>query len=391
MNEQPIQLLLASTDVDYVHRIVQYVRDSPLAARWQLTAFTNSAALRHYLRSGLQADMVALDNTMRAELANVGEWPAIPTAALCDGLGETVPSEARVVKRLQPLPQLFHALYAIYAEQSISRRRVESGDGSNVTAVCSAAGGAGKTTLAIHLAHQAVISGRRTFYLNLEIWNGTDIWLGGQGKPDGGMDGFAQLLYTLQSTPEQAASRLPSFTRTDAVLRFDYFEPCRNPEDRISLGAASALELIDTIARSGLYELIVVDLDGVACELHMAVFERCAQLIYVEEGSQSSERKSEQFRSYARNKWGDPFRLVEQRMLTVRRARRAVEEARQTVAQGNSTRDRGAQSNSAVVELPFIESWRQREDGRLLPSSRLRVAAGQVLAAIGVGEKEHVL
>jgi hypothetical protein len=41
--------------------------------------------------------------------------------------------------------------------------------------------------------------------------------------------------------------------------------------------------------------------------------------------------------------------------------------------------------------VPFIESWRQREDGRLLPSSRLRGAAGQVFAAIGIGEKEHAL
>lgn len=392
MNEQPIQLVFASADVDYVHRVVQFVRDSTLAAQWQLTAFTNSAALRHYLRNGFPADMVAADGTMRAELKAVGEWPAIPTAALCDGPGEEVPSEVKAVKRLQPLPLLFHALYAIYAEQSMPRRRMASGDGANVAAVCSAAGGVGKTTLAIHLAHQSAISGCRTFYLNLETWNGTDMWLGGQGEPDTGMDGFAQLLYTLQSEPEQAASRLPSFSRTDAVLRFDYFEPCRNPEDRISLGAASALQLIDTIARSGLYELVVIDLDGVASELHMAVFERCSQLIYVEEGSPSSERKTEQFIAYARNKWGESFKQVEQRMLTVRRAGKVIEGAQQASVQGSTVRGRSGQSRTAAaIELPFIDTWRLRDGSRLLPSSRMRGAAERVLAAVGIGVKEPAL
>ncbi|PWW02523.1 AAA domain-containing protein [Paenibacillus cellulosilyticus] len=391
MNEQPIQLVFASIDADYVHRVVQFVRDSPLAARWQLTAFTNSAALRHYLRSSFPADMVALDGTMRAELAAAGEWPAIPTAALCDGPGEAVPPEVKAVKRLQPLPQLFHALYAIYSEQSMPRRRVEPSEGANVAAICSAAGGAGKTTLAIHLAHQAAISGCRTFYLNLETWNGTDVWLGGQGEPDGGMDGFAQLLYTLQSDLEQAVSRLPSFSRTDVVLRFDYFEPCRNPEDRISLSTTDARQIIDTIARSGLYELIVVDLDGVADELHMAVFERCSQLIYVEEGSPSSERKTDRFMAYARNKWGEPFRIAEQRMLMVRRAGRPVEGVQQSSAQAISSKGRGVHAHAAAIELPFIETWRLREGGRLLPSSRLRGAAERVLGAVGIGVKEHAL
>lgn len=390
MFDQPIQLVFASADVDYVHRVVQFVRDSPpLAERWQLTAFTNSAALRHYLRSGFPADMVAADGAMRAELAAAGEWPAIPAAALCEGPGESVQPEAKAVKRLQPLPQLFHALHAIYAEQSMPRRLVEPGAGASVAVVCSASGGVGKTTLAIHLAHQAALTGCRTFYLNLEIWNGTDVWLGGQGEPDGGMDGFAQLLYTLQSDPEQAASRLPGLCRTDAFLRFDYFEPCRNPEDRISLSAASALQMIETISRSGLFELVVIDMDDVVNELHMAVFERGSQVIYVEDGSLASERKKERFISYARNKWGEPFRLAEQRMLTVRRAGRKSEGEHQPLVLAD--RSRGARTHAAVIELPFIETWRMRDGGRLLPSSRLRGASERVLGAIGFGVKEHVL
>lgn len=390
MFEQPIQLVFASADAEYVHRVVQFVRDSPpLAERWQLTAFTNSAALRHYLRSGFPADMVAADGAMRAELAASGEWPAIPAAALCEGPGEHVQPIAAAVKRLQPLPQLFHALHAIYAEQSMPRRLAEPEEGAGVVVVCSASGGVGKTTLSIHLAHQAALMGCRTFYLNLEVWNGTDLWLSdGQSEHDGGMDGFAQLLYTLQSDPEQAATRLPGFCRTDALLRFDYFEPCRNPEDRLSLSAASALQIIETIARSGLYELVVIDLDGLASELHMAVFERCSQLIYVEEHSLAANSKKERFLSYARSKWGESFRQMEQRMLTVRRKDRTAEEAHQPL--GVTERSRGTRPH-AVIELPYIETWRVRDGGRLLPSSRLRGASERVLAAVGLGVKEHVM
>ncbi|EFM11758.1 conserved hypothetical protein [Paenibacillus curdlanolyticus YK9] len=397
MEEQRIQLAFASADAGYVRRVVDYVRDSPFADRWQLTAFTNGAALRHYLRGGFRVDMVAADAAMRGELEAAGEWPAVPVAALCETLGENMPVEARAVKRLQPLPQLFHALYGLYAEKSVIRRPAAGASGPVVAAVYAASGGAGKTTLAVHLAYQSALSGSRTFYLNLETWNASDVWLeGGDRGTDSQTDGFAQLLYTLQSMPEQASSRLAAFCRTDAVMRFDYFEPCRNPEERMALQPQAAAQLIEAIAGSGLYDLIVIDLDGGADVLHMAVFERCSHLFYVEEGTMTSIKKAECFLRYGRERWGEAFQAIERKMVSIRRmpAPAAASEA----VSGEALRiaglidGRGRGHLPKLPEIPFIESWRTRGDGRMLPSTRYRSMAERLLqaAGIGPGAKEHV-
>ncbi|MWC30109.1 hypothetical protein [Paenibacillus sp. MMS18-CY102] len=390
MEDQRIQLAFASADAGYVRRVVDYVRDSPYADRWQLTAFTNGAALRHYLRGGFPVDMVAADAGMRVELEAAGEWPAVPVAALYENIGEIVPPEARAVQRLQPLPQLFHALYGLYAERSMMRRPVAGASGPVIAAVYAASGGVGKTTLAVHLAHQSALSGIRTFYLNLETWNASDVWLGGGDETAGQPDGFAQLLYTLQSSPEQASSRLAACCRSDAVMRFDYFEPCRNPEERMALQPGAANQLIDAIAGSGLYGLIVIDMDEGADALHMAVFERCSHLFYVEDGSMASIRKTERFLSYGRDRWGEVFQGIERKMVLVRRMpavalKGAADGALRNDAVGIG---RVPVRQPMIHGIPYIEAWRTRGDGRLLPSTRYRSMVERLLQATGIGSDE---
>ncbi|WP_127530559.1 P-loop NTPase family protein [Paenibacillus kobensis] len=375
MEQYRIQLALASADGSYVRRITEYVRDTPLAERWQITAFTNGAALRHYMQGGLPVDMVAVDTVLRDELLSSSGLPAVPVAALCDGPGEPLPMEVRAVKRLQPIPELFHALHAVYAEHAGRRRVHDDSGGAAVAAVYSAAGGAGKTTLAVHLAHQSASAGSRTFYLNLETWNGSDAWLGGGRQENRTDDGFAQLLYMLESAPDQAATRLPGLCRTDSILLFDYFEPCRNAEDRISLQPQAALQLVDAIAGSGLYDVVVIDTDSGISGLHMALFQRCSRLFYVEDGTLACTQKKEQFLAYSRDKWGEAFLHAEMKRITVRR---------ETPGNGPDEYNPDRGGDGQAMEVPFITSWRTREGGRLLPSARYRSAAGRLLEEAGM-------
>jgi len=381
MEQYRIQLALASADAGYVRRISEYVRDTPLAERWQITAFTNGGALRRYLQEGLRIDMIAADAALREELLSSGGPPPVPIAALCDGPGESLPAEVKAVKRLQPLPELFHALHAVYVEHTGRRRMPNAEAGAAVAVVYSASGGAGKTTLAVHLAHQSALDGRRTFYLNLETWNGSDVWLGGGSERENRIDGFAQLLYTLQSAPDQSLARLPGLCRTDPVMLFDYFEPCRNAEDRISLQPQAALQLVDAIAGSGLYDTVVVDMDSGTSDLHLPLFRRCSRLFYIDDGTPASKRKTEQFLVYGRDKWGETFKEAETKWITV--SGNAHEHSVGTDVPAGDGQGR------ATLELPHIASWRLREGGRLLPSARYRSAAKRVLEAAGMAAGER--
>lgn len=135
----------------------------------------------------------------------------------------------------------------------------------------------------------------------------------------------------------------------------------------MALQPQAAAQLIEAIAGSGLYDLIVIDLDGGADVLHMAVFERCSHLFYVEEGTMTSIKKAECFLRYGRERWGEAFQAIERKMVSIRRmpAPAAASEA----VSGEALRiaglidGRGRGHLPKLPEIPFIESWRTRGTG----------------------------
>ncbi len=194
-------LIIAVKEAEYIDRLAEYIRHSPFGEIWQLTAFTNPAALKHFIRGGYRIDLIVAQPAM---LEGLGESiGSIPTAALVSYHGQC--QDLPEVMQYQPLPQLLQSFSAVYAASGERfNHAVSKGNGSaTVVSVYSASGGIGKTTLALQLAQQAGLRGLRVFYLNLEQWNATSIWFGEEGGDD-----FSQMLYTLQTQPDKAFVRL---------------------------------------------------------------------------------------------------------------------------------------------------------------------------------------
>ena len=53
-------LIIAVKEADYIDRLAEYIRHSPFGEIWQLTAFTNPAALKHFIRGGYRIDSLWL-------------------------------------------------------------------------------------------------------------------------------------------------------------------------------------------------------------------------------------------------------------------------------------------------------------------------------------------
>ncbi|ACS99915.1 AAA family ATPase [Paenibacillus sp. JDR-2] len=303
------QLVIAVKEQDYVRRLADYVRDSPFSELWQLTAFTHAEAFVQFLKSGYPVHGIAAQPCMLEAAAGILP-EGVPVAALVAAPGQ-FPLYQELLQ-YQALPGLLQRMASLMAPVSQGAAREQS---AQVIAVYSASGGVGKTTLARQLVHTAASSGQRIFYLNLERWNAVDTWL--EAGVVHGDEGLSQLLYMLQSHPGKAGEWLGRHSKRDPYLRADYILPCSNPEDRLTLQASDANAIVRTIAATGQYDLIVIDLDDGLDELHLTLLELSHEVIWLVTEDAAVQRKSQLAYQYGVQRFGERFRLLEPRLQLV--------------------------------------------------------------------------
>ncbi|MFB9324836.1 AAA family ATPase [Paenibacillus aurantiacus] len=306
------QLVVAAKEADYLERLADYIRHSAFGERWQLTAFTNPQALRQYLKSGYPVDLLITQAAFSAQIEESG-------VSCCKGQFVTrhPAGGEREIAQYQPLPALLQSFEALYASgASGGKGAIRGAKGTTVVAVCSGASGIGKTTLALRLAQAVGARGGGAFYLNLEQWNASGSWLGREGRADA----LSQLLYALQSEPEHAAGRLNELKCRHAELKVDYLPPCPNPDERASMSAEMAEQLIRTIRESGFYDVLVIDTDGRFDAVATRALQASDTILWMTEPNAASRIKTELVRTYLQSQWGERAAELTQRTkwITVR-------------------------------------------------------------------------
>ncbi|MBW7461123.1 hypothetical protein K0U00_44425, partial [Paenibacillus sepulcri] len=124
---------------------------------------------------------------------------------------------------------------------------------------------------------------------------------------DDGPEDFSQMLYTLQAQPEQSSLRLPELRKRHPTLQMDYFAPGGNAGELLSLNGDQTRLLINTIAGSRQYDLVIVDLDSRLEELHHAVLQAADHTLWLVTGDAGVLRKTQLALRYGEQKWRDEF------------------------------------------------------------------------------------
>ncbi len=363
-----IQLGLAVSDMEYTRRLAEYVRCGPFRDRCQLVAFTNAEAFRRYIKQGFAMELVAGEPALLEELKP--ELAQTRQVALVGRLGESRIQEEAL--RYQALPQLLQSLLernvAALAGKVMARGAIGGyEEGPVVIGVSSVSGGVGVTALSLHLANGAGSMGLQTCYLNLERWNTANLWLDGHhASAKGG--GLSELLYEIKAHGKADKEWLGANRHHNTTLKGDYLTGFSHPGDSENLTAEDAVALIDYIAGSGRYGVIIVDLDHELSELHLSVLERCNTSFYVVADEASSLGKLSLAWGYANHKWGERHSRMLANNWVVRNRMR-----------GMGTLALPREYRSAPVGLPDVEAWREGRRGKLLESPAFRAASAELL------------
>jgi len=153
-----------------------------------------------------------------------------------------------------------------------------------IVAVWSAAGGSGKTTVALAYAAYRVSEGKKATYLSLENFAGTSAYFQGTGK-------------SLSKVFEKFGSDIRMFAaairQTDAVSGISYFGEPENYEDMNILSIEDIEELISACAAET--QELVIDLPSSCDSRVKKVFELADTVLLVSDPSAVSRAKLGQF------------------------------------------------------------------------------------------------
>ncbi|QNK59695.1 hypothetical protein [Paenibacillus sp. PAMC21692] len=386
-----LQLAVAVKEKEYLRRLADYIRGSVYAARWQITAFTSVNSCKQYMKQGFSIDIIVAEREFAEELRHSAQGVQVVLLSDRPASGEGELELKLELYRYQALPQLMNALERIYIdgagiERSVSLapnglRGLAGTERTLVAAVHSAAGGVGKTTVALHLAAAAGAAGMRACYVNLECWDTTRVWFGDGRREEAGA-GLSDLLYLVKSGNAVTREQLKSSRRYNAVLKCDYMPGFANPEDRLTLGGEDYVGLAAAISSSGGYDLLVLDMDAGWSEAEVSLLRKVDLVYEVVRNDRSVIDKQRQAMSYFRQdsegRCGDLWKRC---LLVCNGGSRAVE----ADAFGGMT---GLLKESSAW-LPEVPEWRSQGCSPLASSSYLAAASLLVKRFMSEGDRRR--
>lgn len=279
---QPIRLVLAATEEDYIEPFLQYIRCSEFERRVVVTAFSRKEALWKYIENEPDEMDAVLGETSFREGWQGKLREGAPWIELREGgySGREVRSGLGVSK-YQPLSRLLAEI-----EEMIRGRRETAGNEGRTTliGVISAAGGSGKTTVSIQLARQFASEGKHVIYISLESLQSNISSDGREEIEAEGRPGLARLLYDLKAAEEKHQKpRYPisHYVYRNAFLNGDAFPALYNLNEMKELERSDVVALLKFIIESRSYDAVIVDTDSIPDLRIETVMERADQLLWI--------------------------------------------------------------------------------------------------------------
>ncbi|KAF9118270.1 hypothetical protein BGX30_004690, partial [Mortierella sp. GBA39] len=237
----PYRITLAVKEAQYLEGILHYVHSSEFGDKLHISGFTKLDAFMKYM------DGEELPDAVVGEAAFLEPWLAgkngdIPNWILL-GHGEAASIQGPVLPKYQPLPELMASILSLCRREG-QRRTLPVADGEAVTIGFVSVGGGAESA-----------------------------------------EGLPGMLYELKAAQEekhvQTMVSPEPYTVHHPGIRADWFKPVTNLKELVQLGKADTRKLLQSIAASGRYDVVIADTDSGPNERLAAVLEGCRHLVWL--------------------------------------------------------------------------------------------------------------
>lgn len=270
-----LNLAIADTDENYVESLADFLiaRYSEL---FQVSSFTKIDYLIKYLeKSKVKADILLINPDMFSDSISLEAAGCVifltvgnPPAG-CKGYD--------TVNKYQHGDMLVSDIINIFSEEDCDGICTKYGNRkTRVIAVCSPAGGAGKTCISVASSIVCAQLGLSAFYLNLEGIHSTKLFFNCESEQN-----FSKMIYYLKERDENLALRIEGIRCIDHQYNVHYFSP---PDSILELDELLPDEmqlLIRQLKFTGRYDIVFVDMPGGFDRRNLALLEACDEVFLI--------------------------------------------------------------------------------------------------------------
>lgn len=276
-----IRIALACEDADYLERLVSGLEKFP---NLDLTIYSDRENLCQNVREK-RFDVFAFSPEIfereidymdiKADLKLLLDDEEHPITAIY--------ADAKRVRKYQRISYIYKNLLDYYSE--VCGRDGASGDRmAQIIAFYSPVGGAGKTTLALVAAEKFAKNAKRTFYISLEDMASEDCYL-----TQGEEKGLSDLMRYVDSNTN-FGMKIQGMLKSKKENLY-YINHFTSPNDIYDMNIEDMQGLIGSIRRTGLFDVMVVDLGTNLDKKNFALFEMADRIVVVERADEISARK----------------------------------------------------------------------------------------------------
>jgi len=302
------EIVLVDEDAAFVERVMKFLPVSGYAEQISLQAFTTDDAIDRASRLEAGSKLFVFSEKALYKAESAGKIMHFRKKVQLEehisgevGNPQAVLESGATPKTLkyQSLKKLFEQLCewdnAFEFGGASSGTKMQGGPAARVTAVYSAKGGAGTTTVALHIAHSLHARKRKTLFVPLENFPPAEDVAHRSGQPKTAGK-FSQFIYYLLTDAEKLHDRWDAFIDGDAAGGMHVLVP--DHRELNALKESSATDLIDALAKANRYDHIVLDLDSALHPRTTGAMKRSDQIVWLLLPDQACLRKTDLARTY---------------------------------------------------------------------------------------------
>lgn len=245
-----LNIIIAERDSHYTALLADYARSTEWSRKVNVRQVTQQETLLEYVRQGT-AQMYLLHPDFEA-----AEKPGLCRLTLCETKQAAEQMGVSGIYKYQPLHQLLSKIVERYRQFAEADGAPARKSGPSLHTVFSAAGGVGKTTVAIHLARALAENGERCLYWNMELVPGNLL----PHMPDA--EQTARFMYGLRVDAPWLKESFSSLLSRSEPHGFEYFAGFGEVREALDLTREDVSRLIAWLKQSGRYDTIVFDCEA---------------------------------------------------------------------------------------------------------------------------------
>lgn len=277
-----IKLAILDNDINYLKRLVS-VFSTKMSDKLQVVSYTDKQIAMDNLKKEkidvfLSSDTYEIDQQLLP--------PRCGFAFLVDRLGVDSINEVPAVFKFQKTELIYRQILSIYSEKStnISGGKM-SGDGGKLLVFSSPCGGTGTTSAAVACAMWMSSTGNRVFYLNLESFGSSDLYLSADGQY-----GLSDVIYAIKSRKANLGIKLESCVKRD-ISGVSFFSGVKFSLDMLELKMNEIRQMIIELKNTSLYDYIIVDIQFTMDKEKISLFEDADTIVFVSDCKENANYK----------------------------------------------------------------------------------------------------